>query len=263
MLRAITLALLIGMLLAASPTIAQEAPAESTPGVGRESVMRLFVQANPLLWPLAICSVITVALALERAFALRRSRVLPRDFVDRFLERLQGRKLDRERAAELCRAHDCPAARIFALAVRYWGEPTATIRQGMAIDAQGELLELRKNTRALAAIATLAPLLGLLGTIVGLIESFEALGGKAGTARGEALAQGISLALVATAFGLGIAIVAVALHYHFLSRIDRLAKELDEKTRQVIDLIADEPARPLPERRPWSEPARADGSATA
>jgi biopolymer transport protein ExbB len=264
MLRAFTLALLLltGSLLA-PPAIAQEAPSEPIAGIGRESLMRLFVQANPMLWPLAICSVVTVALALERFLALRRGRVMPKDFVDRFLERLQARKLDRDRAAELCRAHDCPAARVFALAIRYWGEPIATIRQGMAIDAQGELLELRKNTRALGAVATLAPLLGLLGTVVGLIESFEALGGKAGTARGEALAQGISLALVATAIGLGIAIVAVTLHHHFLARIDRLAKELDDKTRQVIDLIADEPARPLPERRPWNEPARADGPATA
>ena len=58
-------------------------------------------------------------------------------------------------------------------------------------------------------MATLGPLLGLLGTVVGIIQSFDALGGRVGPARGEALAQGISLALVATACGLVIAIFAV------------------------------------------------------
>ncbi len=58
-------------------------------------------------------------------------------------------------------------------------------------------------------MSTLGPLLGLLGTVVGIIQSFDALGGRVGPARGEALAHGISLALVATAFGLAIAIIAV------------------------------------------------------
>ena len=77
--------------------------------------------------------------------------------------------------------------------------------------------------------ATLAPLLGLLGTVVGMIQSFDALGGRVGPAKGEALAQGISLALVATAFGLAIAVVSVAAYYYLLNRVDLLVRELDEQ----------------------------------
>ena len=109
-----------------------------------------------------------------------------------------------------------------------WGQPGATIRQILSYDAAGEVVELKRNLRVLSAMATLGPLLGLLGTVFGIIQSFDALGGRVGPSRGEALAHGISLALVATAFGLAIAIVAVTFYYFFLNRVDLLVRELDE-----------------------------------
>jgi biopolymer transport protein ExbB len=216
------------------------------PSVDRSRVLRLLLQANPMLWLLAICSVITLGYVLERLAALRRERVVPREFVDRFLERLSTGKLDRERAFELCRAHDSPAARIFALVINTWGQPGVTIRQTVSHDAAGEVVELKRNLRVLSAMATLGPLVGLLGTVFGIIQSFDALGGRVGPARGEALAHGISLALVATFFGLAIAIVAVAFYYFFLNRVDILVRELDDRTRQVIDLVSSESHRLAP-----------------
>jgi biopolymer transport protein ExbB len=211
--------------------------------VDRSSVLRLIWNANPMLWPLAICSIVTVGYVLERWFALRRDRVIPREFAERFLERLSSGKLDRERALELCRAHDSPAARIFAMVVGAWGQSGIAIRQMVASDAAGEVLELKRNLRILSAAATLGPLLGLLGTVVGIIQSFDALGARIGSARGEMLAHGISLALVATAFGLLIAIVAVIFYYFFLNRVDVLIRELDDRTRQVIELVSSESQR--------------------
>jgi biopolymer transport protein ExbB len=205
--------------------------------------------ANPMLWPLAACSIFTLGIALERLLAIRRKRVMPAEFVDRFLERLSTGKLDRERALELCKAHESPAARIFGIIVKSWGQPGVTIRQILSHDAAGEVVELKRNLRALSGMATIGPLLGLLGTVVGIIQSFDALGGRIGPARGEALAQGISLALVATAFGLVIAIIAVAAYYYLLNRVDVLVRELDEKSRQVIDLVCNEAIRPTASER--------------
>ena len=220
------------------------------PGVDRSSVFRLLLHANPMLWPLAICSIVTLGYVMERFAALRRERVIPQEFVERFLERLSSGKLDRERALELCRAHESPAARVFSLVVNAWGQPGVTIRQIVSHDAAGEVVELKRNLRVLSAMSTLGPLLGLLGTVVGIIQSFDALGGRLGPARGEALAHGISLALVATAFGLAIAIIAVTFYYFFLNRVDLLVRELDDRTRQVIELVSSESHRPpLGDRR--------------
>jgi biopolymer transport protein ExbB len=226
--------------------------AEPAGTVGRGSILRLFAQANPMLWPLVLCSVVTLGYALERTIALRRERVVPRDFVNRFLERLGSGKLDRDRAVELCKANDSPVARVFGRVVSYWGQPAAAIRQAIGYDAAGEVADLKRNIRVLNGTATLAPLLGLLGTVVGMIQSFDALGGRVGTARGEALAHGISLALVATAMGLAIAVVSVAAYYYLLNRVDVLVKELDENARKAVDLVCAESVsvRPNPDRRP-------------
>ena len=226
------------------------APNENA-SVGRKSVVRLFAEANPMLWPLLICSVVSLGFALERLVALRRERVIPRDFVTRFVERLASGKLDRERAVELCKANESAVARIFAQVVGYWGQPAVTIRQAIGYDAAGELVDLKRNIRVLNGTATLAPLLGLLGTVVGMIQSFDALGGRVGTAKGEALAHGISLALVATALGLSIAVVSVVAYYYLLNRVDVLVRELDDHAKKVIDLVSAEATRPLTsDRRP-------------
>ncbi len=224
------------------------APANPAPGVGRQSIRALFARANPMLWLLALCSAVTVGYTLERLIALRRGRVIPRDFVNRFLERLSGGKLDRDRAAELCRSNESTTARVFGHVVRYWGQPAAAIRQAVDLDAAREVLDLRRNVRVLNGTATLAPLLGLLGTVLGMIQSFEAIGGKVGGSKSEALAQGISLALVSTAFGLAIAIVSVAAYYFLLNRVDLLVRDLDDQTRRVIDLVAGEAPRPSDRR---------------
>ena len=219
--------------------------------IGRQSIIRLFAQANPMLWPLVLCSVVAFGYALERLVALRRERVIPRDFVARFLERLASGKLDRDRALELCKANDSPVARVFALVVSDWGQPAATIRQALGYDAAGEVLDMKRNIRVLNGTATLAPLLGLLGTVVGMIQSFDALGGRVGTAKGEALAHGISLALVATAIGLVIAALSITAYYFLLNRVDLLVRELDDNARKVVELVASDSIRPVPvERRP-------------
>ncbi|MGE3822338.1 MAG: MotA/TolQ/ExbB proton channel family protein [Isosphaeraceae bacterium] len=220
--------------------------------IGRRSIVRLFAEANPLLWPLLVCSVVALMFALERFVALRKERVIPKEFVNRFLERLAGGKLDRDRAAELCRANESAVARVFAVVVGYWGQPAAVIRQAIGYDASGEVLELKRNIRVLNGTATLAPLLGLLGTVVGMIQSFDALGGRVGTAKGEALAQGISLALVATAIGLAIAVFSIVAYYYFLNRVDVLIRELDANARKVIELVSAEAIRPTTpvDRRP-------------
>ncbi|WP_435017119.1 MotA/TolQ/ExbB proton channel family protein [Tundrisphaera sp. TA3] len=234
-------------------TIAPAARAAGTKpaatGVGRQSILTLFKSANPMLLLLGLCSIVTVGYTLERLVALRRGRVIPKDFVHRFTERLSGGKLDRDRAAELCRSNESAVARVFGHVVRYWGQPAATIRQAVDHDAAREVADLKRNIRVLNGTATLAPLLGLLGTVIGMIQSFDAIGGRAGGAKGELLAQGISLALISTAVGLGIAVVSVAVYYFLLNRVDVLVRELDDHARSAIDLVCAEALRPAMDRR--------------
>lgn len=208
--------------------------------VGRRSLVDLLRQANPMLWPLVICSVVTLGFTFERLFSLRKGRVMPRDFSERFLDRLASGKIDRERASELCRANDCVLARIFGRVVSHWGAPTATLQEVADREIAGEIQEFKRNVRVLNGTATLAPLLGLLGTVVGLIEAFDSLsvGAAGGVGKNEALAHGISLALLATAFGLAVAIVSVIFYYFLQHRIDSMGRSMELETNRLIDQIA-------------------------
>ena len=232
----------------AAPAPAPAAPSAANSAVGRASILALVTKANPMLWALALCSVVTLGYTLERMVALRRNRVIPRDFVNRFLERLSTGKLDRDRATELCRSNDSPTGRVFGHVVRYWGQPAATIRIALDHDAAREVGDLKRNIRVLNGTATLAPLLGLLGTVIGMIQSFDAIGGRAGGSKSEALAQGISLALVSTALGLAIAVCSVVIYYYLLNRVDILVRDMDDHARNVIDQVSAEAMRPLDRR---------------
>jgi biopolymer transport protein ExbB len=206
--------------------------------IGPDRVLNLLKRGDPSMWGLVLCSIITVTFALERLIVLRSSRVMPRSFVDRFLDRLRDGEMDRGKAREMCRDNGSPIARLFATAVNHSGQSAAEIRDSVAEAGRSEMYHLKRRVRALNGIATLAPLLGLFGTVIGMIEAFHALSLATGGGKTERLANGISLALVATASGLCIAIVAAASYYYLLGKVDRIAQEMDVLCNEVIDHIS-------------------------
>ncbi len=199
-------------------------------------------QGGPLMIPIALCSVIMVALALERMVSLRRTRVIPKPFVKRFLQQMEEGTLDRETALQLCEENGSPVAEVFAGAVRKWGRPSVEVEQAI-IDAGERVTNgLRKYLRVFNGITTVAPLLGLLGTISGMIQAFNALAlsDPAGRTRPQLLAEGIANALLTTAAGLCVAIPALILYLYFLGRVDRLVMEIDSLGEQLVPMICAE-----------------------
>lgn len=264
---------LCGTLQAQQETIGQQAgePAAAGPeagggidgtalSIGPKRLADLLMRGDPAMWGLVLCSIITVTFALERLIVLRSSRVIPRTFVDRFMDRLRDGEMDRGKAREMCRENGSPIARLFNTAVNYSGESASEIRDAVAESAQSEVFHLRRRVRALNGIATLAPLLGLFGTVMGMIEAFHALSLAAGGGKTERLANGISLALVATASGLGIAIVAAASYYYLLGKVDRIVQEMDILCNEVVDHIAAPRAAEKVAARPRIVPPREQAS---
>lgn len=209
----------------------------------RRRITQLLKVENPLIWPMIICSIVALGYFLDRWFSLRRGRIVPRDFVNRFVDRLGSGKLDRERALDLCKANDSPAARVFSQILLMWGEPAGQIRAAIGQAIGAEYLQLRRNIRVLNATASLAPLIGLLGTVVGIIESFEALGSKNVSSKSAALAEGIGLALVMTALGLIVAIASMAAYYYLLGKLDASISALEQESVRVMELVAAQPGR--------------------
>jgi biopolymer transport protein ExbB len=100
--------------------------------------------------------------------------------------------------------------------------------------------KLRRYIRLFTALAVITPLLGLLGTVLGMIKAFNVVADSSALGRPELLAQGISQALLNTAFGLAVAIPAQSFYYYFVSRVDRLIIAMDEHAQEVVNLISAE-----------------------
>lgn len=196
------------------------------------SILELAVKGGVVMIPIAACSLVALALAIERLVTLRRARVIPPGFVDGAAAALdQGP----QRALELCRTAPSPIARIFEAALRRWDRPLEQVEKHVAEAGAREAVVLRKHLRGLAVIAAVSPLLGLLGTIFGMINAFRTVAASADAlGRTELLAGGIYEAMVTTAAGLIVAIPTLLVYHALSARIDRLVLDMDGA---CIDLV--------------------------
>ena len=156
------------------------------------------------MWPLLVCSIITVATVLERLFFIIRGRARRKpELVEKILERVEHHDLSS--AIKLGSDSRDFVARVltFALAHRAESFSSAVLRA-----ANQELKKFNRGLSVLDTIVTLAPLLGLLGTVTGMIHAFGLLGGRELDAP-QAITGGIAEALVATACGLLIAMICL------------------------------------------------------
>lgn len=223
-------------------------PAEVGVRVSTGSLLGIMRDGGILMVPLFGCSFLLASFGIERLVSLRWGRVVPRLFINRFVEQLEAGELTRDEALDACEANGSPAANVFAAAVRRWGKPTVEVEQAVIDACERELNHLRRYRRIFSSVATIGPLLGLLGTVFGLIRSFNDVASAGAMGRPDLLAKGFGEALITTAMGLVVAIPAMLLHSLFTSKADRLALRLDETAQRVIDCVALETAND-PRRR--------------
>jgi biopolymer transport protein ExbB len=248
------------------PAIAsgQTATRSSQVGVTTKSLLKVVRDGGPLMIPIGLCSIALMVFVFERAISLRKGRIIPRPFVERFLEQLQDGDLSRETALELCDENNSPVARMFAAGVRKWGRPSVEVEQAILDSGERICSELRKYVRMMNGISTVTPLLGLLGTVFGMIQAFDAIAAF-DPAQGDSkplVAAGISQALITTAAGLAVAIPALIAYLYFVGRVDRRIVELDELGMEVVHCVSAEALaganadRRAPSPRPRGGPSR-------
>jgi biopolymer transport protein ExbB len=201
----------------------------------------IFMAGGPMMWPLAACSVIVLMFAIERQVVLRRRRVIPKDFVTRFLEHVKSGQIDRSGALALCEQNGSPIAEVFAHGVRKWGKPSVEVEQAIIDGGERQISVLRKHLRALNTVATIGPLIGLLGTVYGMIKCFnEFTRTTTATDKLDNLSIGIGEALIATAGGLCVAIPALVLYMYLAGRVDAVVIEMDQLAQKLVNLISAE-----------------------
>ena len=173
-----------------------------------------FIKGGIVMWPLLLCSIIVVAIGIER-FLFYKEADSGSDFADNYCALLSNNRT--QEAMELAANTKGECARIVSETMKLKGNNT---RKFNYMEAQAGLViaKLRNKVSYLGVIVTLSPLLGLLGTIAGMINTFSIFNLKAG--QPMAITGGIGEALIATATGLCVAIIALAAHSYFAQRLD-------------------------------------------
>lgn len=236
------------LLICASAT---ECCAQENVALQTKSLWQMLWAGGPLLIPIVLCSFVLTLVVFERTLSLRRSRVLPKLFTERFLLQIGEAALDRSEALERCLVNDSHMAHVFAAAVRKWGKPAVEVEQAVLDEGERTGNDLRRFLRVINGVATVCPLMGLLGTVWGMMEAFEAIAGSSAMGRPELLAGGIGGALLSTAAGLSVAIPALILYLWFVGRVDALVMEIDRRGQELVNLIS---AEGLEERRGSRKP---------
>lgn len=186
-----------------------------------------------MMLPIILCSLVFVAIALERSWNLREQCVLPSGLTDSIWKKWrQGECRDSDLNHY---AAGSPLGAVLAAVVRHANAPDD--RRALIEEAGRHVAHrLERYLSTVGVIAEIAPLLGLLGTVIGMIKVFLVIT-VAGTGDAAQLAGGISEALVSTASGLLVAIPAFMVHRGLRRRIDGLVVLMEAEASRLLDAI--------------------------
>ena len=190
------------------------------------------------IWPLLLASILAVALIIERAGALRRSKIVPPGLLQRVVADYKQSGVNEEMLRRLD-VHS-PLGCVFAAGLRNSAYTREVMKEAIEEAGRGVAHELERFLTSLGTIASISPLMGLFGTVVGMIEIFGSP-----TASGnnpQALAHGISVALYNTGFGLIIAIPSMIFYRHFRAQVDSLVIEMELQAVKLVELVHGERA---------------------
>jgi biopolymer transport protein ExbB len=185
------------------------------------------------MWPLLVCSVVSLTTIILRTLALRERNVLPLG-VESEMERLVP-GTSPERLARLVHHDPSSLARIVRVALAHLRWPRAENVDAVQTRARYEMVRLERGLVVLEVVIGIAPLIGLIGTVSGLVHVFASLGLSAGAADAKQIARGISEALNCTVFGLGIAVPSLIAFVYFSKKVEVLSVEMESL---VTDLLS-------------------------
>jgi len=198
-----------------------------------------FIGENFLhVMPILLSGAIALLILIERSVALFIS--YPMDNMDAFFDRLRLliMKDSVQDAIALCDAFRAkPVARVARIGLMRAHQPESLIENGLQIAVAEATEKIQARTAFLATIANVATLFGLFGTIIGLVQSFEAVGNAAAQQRSALLANGISTAMNATMMGLGVAIPAMIAYAILMSRTNKVVAQVDQSAIRIMDLL--------------------------
>ena len=197
-------------------------------------MLEIIIAGGWLMLPILLCSVIAVAIILERFLALRRGRVMPPGIPAQVKLWAQQQELDAKHIDQLRRSS--PLGRVLAAALANRQRSREVIKEAVEDTGRHVVHELERFLNTLGTIAGITPLLGLLGTVVGMIKVFSAIMVHGVGDPGE-LAGGISEALITTATGLTVAIPSFFFYRYFRGLVRDHVMQMEQQALVLMHTI--------------------------
>jgi biopolymer transport protein ExbB len=213
------------------------------------NVLEILLAGGWAMVPILVCSLIALAIVLERCWTLRRAAVLPQGLGAEVREWARTDQLDPAHLEQL--ANGSPLGELLAGALAVRNRPRELIKERIEDTGRHVVHRMERFLNTLGTIALIGPLLGLLGTVIGLIRMFmEVMAG--GMADPTKMAGGIGEALICTATGLVVSIPAYVLHRYFRSKVSGYVVEMEKQATLLLDdlTISAPVAAPRPRRAP-------------
>ena len=203
------------------------------------SIWDLTMRGGFIMIPLAILSIISIYIFVERCIAITRARKEDSSFMQRIRDYIHDGEI--ESARNLCARTDTPYARLILKGISRIGRPMNDVLVAIENTGNIEIANLEKPSWWLATTAAGGPMIGFLGTVIGMVNAFYNLASAGTSANISVLADGIYEALVTTVAGLIVGIIALFAYNYLVARINKVMNNLEAKTMEFMDLL-NEPA---------------------
>ena len=212
-------------------------PQNVTERPARTALLSIIQAAGWPIWPLILCSVVALALVIERFMRLRQVHVAPPTLLDEVIGVTRANLPPADVINKL--ADNSVLGTVLAAGLRsVIAEPRITepaLRQSFENAGRVAVHGLERYLNTLGTIAAAAPLLGLFGTVVGMIEIFGSQApGTSGGTNPQQLAHGISVALYNTAFGLIVAIPSLMFYRYFRGLVDAFQLNMELAAARLL-----------------------------
>jgi biopolymer transport protein ExbB len=200
---------------------------------GLEHSMLEIVKAGGwLMVPIIACSVVAVAIMLERLWTLQAKRVIPNQLVAQVRDWISHNELDPSHLQALYQSS--PLGQILAAGLAHRYDDRDIVKESIEDSGRHVVHELERYLNTLGTIAQVAPLLGLLGTVVGIMKVFAEIT-TSGVGNPQVLAGGISEALITTAAGLSVAVPALLGFRYLRGRVDGLVVQMEKEALGFLE----------------------------
>ncbi|MFC1897996.1 MotA/TolQ/ExbB proton channel family protein [Candidatus Cloacimonadota bacterium] len=194
-------------------------------------IWSFLIKGGLLMIPLIICSVLSIAIIIEKFLTLKKDKVIVPE-VTSVVENISSTK-DIPLALKVCEKYPSVLSNLIKLVLTHKGTSYTLMREELSDSGRQEIRVLEKGLGILETIAAVAPVLGLLGTVVGMIKVFSVISVQ-GVGEASALSGGISEALITTAVGLSVGIPALIFYNYFTSKAEELILDIENISNTLL-----------------------------